>query len=198
MNTAFDDTKAKLEKFSSDRLSAFENAIKESNEEAQSLITIGLFMGVGTTLLLFATALPIVTSLRSSVVDVVKSLKDIAQEDGDLTVSIQTNNQDEIGDLVHWFNQFVAKLQNVVREICESSMPLANLASKLNDVSDQTQQTISAQQHSASDAKSAVDNMTASVTSVASSAAEAAEAASEASNAAGDGQRATGCPFYCK
>ncbi len=189
MNTAFDDTKAKLEQFSSDRLSAFENAIKESNEEAQSLITIGLFMGVGTTVLLFATALPIVTSLRSSVVDVVKSLKDIAQEDGDLTVRIQTNNQDEIGDLVHWFNQFVAKLQNVVREICESSMPLANLASKLNDVSDQTQQTISAQQHSASDAKSAVDNMTASVTSVASSAAEAAEAASEASNAAGDGQR---------
>lgn len=189
MNSAFDNATAKLQEFSDARLATFENAIEESNESAQSLITIGLIMGVGTTILLFATALPIVTSLRSSIVDVVKSLKDIAQEDGDLTVRIETNNKDEIGDLVHWFNQFVSKLQNVVREICESSMPLADLAQNLNQVSDQTRNTISAQQRSASDAKTAVDNMTVSVTSVASSAAEAADAASEASTAASDGQR---------
>ena len=189
MNSAFDNATAKLQEFSDARLATFENAIEESNESAQSLITIGLIMGVGTTILLFATALPIVTSLRKSVVDVVRSLKDIAQEDGDLTVRIETNNKDEIGDLVYWFNQFVSKLQNVVREICESSMPLADLAQNLNQVSDQTRNTISAQQRSASDAKTAVDNMTVSVTSVASSAAEAADAASEASTAASDGQR---------
>ncbi|WP_100643522.1 methyl-accepting chemotaxis protein [Alteromonas facilis] len=189
MNDAFDGATNQLKQFSDARLKAFENAIEESNDSAQSLITIGLFMGVGTTLLLFATALPVVTSLRSSIVDVVKSLKDIAQEDGDLTVRIQTANKDEIGDLVHWFNQFVAKLQNVVREISESSKPLADLAQNLNHVSDQTQTTIAAQQKSASDAKTAVDNMTMSVTSVATSAAEAAEAASDASSAASDGQR---------
>ncbi|MDM7859157.1 methyl-accepting chemotaxis protein [Alteromonas sp. ASW11-36] len=189
MNGAFDDAKARLERFSDDRLAAFQSAIKSSNEEANSLIYIGVFMGVITVVLLFAISLPIVTSLRSSIIDVVKSLKDIAQEDGDLTVRIETKNKDEIGDLVHWFNQFVAKLQNVVREICESSMPLAELARNLNQVSDQTQTTISAQQRSAADAKTAVDNMTVSVNSVASSAAEAAGAASDASNAASDGQR---------
>ncbi|WP_100657698.1 methyl-accepting chemotaxis protein [Alteromonas flava] len=189
MNDAFDAATSQLDSFSDKRLKTFQNAIEESNDSAQSLIYIGLVMGVGTTLLLFATALPVVTSLRSSIVDVVKSLKDIAQEDGDLTVRIETKNKDEIGDLVYWFNQFVTKLQNVVREICESSMPLADLANNLNQVSDQTQTTISAQQRSAADAKTAVDNMTMSVNSVATSAAEAAEAATNASTAASDGQR---------
>ncbi|MBT0586858.1 methyl-accepting chemotaxis protein [Alteromonas oceanisediminis] len=189
MNSAFDNATRRLDAFSDARLAAFESAISESNEAAQALITTGVIMGIATTIVLFATAVPIVISLRSSIVDVVKSLKDIAEEDGDLTVRIQTANKDEIGDLVYWFNQFVAKLQNVVREISESSMPLANLAQNLNSVSDQTQLTISAQQRSASDAKTAVDNMTSSVNSVASSASEAASAASDASNAASDGQR---------
>lgn len=188
MNSAFDSATEKLEAFSGARLGAFENAISESNQAAHSLITVGMIVGLGTMIALFATAVPIVLSLRSSIVDVVKSLKDIAQEDGDLTVRIKTENKDEIGDLVYWFNQFVAKLQNVVREICESSMPLANLAQNLNQVSDQTQTTIAAQQRSASDAKMAVDNMTISVNSVASSASEAAEAASDASGAASNGQ----------
>lgn len=188
MNSAFENATEQLQAFSDARLGAFESAISESNQAAQSLITVGIIMGLGTTIVLFATAVPIVLSLRSSIVDVVKSLKDIAQEDGDLTVRIKTENKDEIGDLVYWFNQFVAKLQNVVREICESSMPLANLAQNLNQVSDQTQTTIAAQQRSASDAKMAVDNMTVSVNSVASSASEAAAAATDASGAASNGQ----------
>lgn len=188
MNSAFDSATEQLQAFSDARLGEFKGAILESNEQAQSLITVGIIVGLGTMIALFATAVPIVLSLRSSIVDVVRSLKDIAQEDGDLTVRIKTENKDEIGDLVHWFNQFVAKLQNVVREICESSMPLANLAQNLNQVSDQTQTTISAQQRSAADAKMAVDNMTVSVNSVASSASEAAAAATDASGAASNGQ----------
>lgn len=189
MNSAYDENKLNLEKFRDARLAAFQNAIKDSNDQANLLISIGIAMGAITVLLLFVISIPIVSSLRSSIIDVVKSLRDIAQEDGDLTVRIETKNKDEIGDLVHWFNQFVAKLQNVVREICESSMPLAELAKNLNQVSEQTQTTISAQQRSAADAKTAVDDMTVSVNSVASSAAEAAGAATDASNAAGDGQR---------
>lgn len=189
MNNTFERTTANLTEFSQSRLSAFETAIQESNEAASSLIWVGLAMGLVTTLVLFATAFPIVSNLRKSIVDVVASLKDIAQEDGDLTVRIKTNNKDEIGDLVHWFNQFIEKLQGVVRDIGNSSKPLANLAQNLNQVSGNARQTIAAQQMSAADAKAAVDNMTQSVGAVAQSASEAASAASEASTAADDGQR---------
>ena len=113
----------------------------------------------------------------------------MAQEDGDLTIRIKTNNTDEIGDLVYWFNQFIAKLQGVVKDIGNSSKPLSNLAENLNQVSNQARQTISSQQMAAADAKAAVDEMTTSVGAVASSANEAALAAGEASTAADDGQR---------
>ena len=146
-------------------------------------------MGVITAILLLAVAIPIVQNLRSSILNVVKSLRDIAQEDGDLTVRLKTANRDEIGDLVYWFNQFVEKLQTVVGDIGKASHPLAALANNLNDVSENARNTISAQQMSASDAKAAVDNMTQSVNAVAQSAGEAAQAASDASSAAKDGQR---------
>jgi len=189
MNRIFDQTTVDLKAFSDSRLKAFESAIQKSNDAANSLIWVGLMMGAITTLVLFATAFPIVHNLRKSIVDVVASLRDIAQEDGDLTVRIKTNNKDEIGDLVYWFNQFIEKLQGVVKDIGNSSKPLSNLADNLNQVSGSARKTIASQQMAAADAKAAVDEMTQSVGAVARSASEAAQAASEASTAADDGQR---------
>lgn len=58
-------------------------------------------MCIVTTIALFAVAFPIVKGIKDSIVKVVHSLKDIAQEDGDLTVRIETHCEDEVGDLVH-------------------------------------------------------------------------------------------------
>ncbi|MGB3725765.1 MAG: methyl-accepting chemotaxis protein [Glaciecola sp.] len=188
MNTSFDTSTKELTAFNDMQLELFESAIERANDAANNLSWLGMVMGVITTVLLLAAAVPIVNNLRNSIVDVVNSLRDIAQEDGDLTKRIETANKDEIGDLVYWFNQFVEKLQTVVRDIGNSSKPLAALADNLNQVSSNARETITAQQLSASDAKSAVDNMTSSVNAVAQSASEAAEAATEASSAADDGQ----------
>ncbi|NMH59935.1 methyl-accepting chemotaxis protein [Alteromonas ponticola] len=189
MNQLFDSTTARLDAFSQARKTTFEEAIDLSNNAARALITVGIVMGVITTIILFATAIPIVLNLRGGVTDVVKSLRDIAQEDGDLTVRIQTKSKDEIGELVHWFNQFVAKLQNVVKDIGQSAKPLSDLAHNLNQVSDHTRNTINAQQQSAEEARHAVEHLTSSVNEVAGSAADAADAAAAASSASTDGQR---------
>ena len=189
MNTAFDNATTNLEAFNNDQLALFEAAIEDANERAQNLSWLGIVMGIVTTVLLLSAAVPIVSNLRNSIVDVVNSLRDIAQKDGDLTKRLETGNKDEIGDLVYWFNQFVDKLQRVVTDIGNSSKPLAALAENLNDVTTNARSTISAQQLSAADAKAAVDNMTSSVNAVAQSASEAATAATEASGAADDGQK---------
>ncbi len=188
MNKNYDDATNSLKQFESARLKEFEEAISESNSDASFLVTIGAIMGIATTIILFAVAVPIVHSIKDSIVQVVSSLRDIAQEDGDLTVRIQSNNKDEIGDLVHWFNQFMEKLQGVVKDIVNASLPLSELAQNLNQLTDDTNKTIEVQQSSATEAKSAVDALIHSVSSVAGSAAEAATAAGDASNAAGDGQ----------
>lgn len=188
MRDTYDATIAALTRFENARLQEFEAAISESNSDANFLVTIGAIMGIATTIILFAVAVPIVHSIRDSVIKVVNSLRDIAQEDGDLTVRIDSNNQDEIGELVHWFNQFMEKLQGVVKDIVNASLPLSELAQNLNQLTDDTNRTIEVQQSSATQAKSAVDDLTLSVSSVAASAAEAATAAGDASHAASDGQ----------
>jgi len=188
MNNNYDDAVKHLANFKDMRTKAFQTDIQEASDRGQSTVIIGSIMALLTIILLFATAIPIVRGIKGSIVQVVNSLKDIAQEDGDLTVRIKSNNQDEIGDLVHWFNQFMEKLQGVVKDIVNASLPLSQLAQNLNQLTDDTNKTIDVQQRSAGQAKTAVDEMTHSVIAVAESAAEAANAAGDASTAAEDGQ----------
>lgn len=188
MNENYDNTFKNLTDFKDVRTKAFQTDIQEASDSGESTVVIGGVMALLTIILLFATAVPIVNGIKGSIVQVVDSLKDIAQEDGDLTVRIQSNNKDEIGDLVHWFNQFMEKLQGVVKDIVNASLPLSQLAQNLNQLTDDTNKTIDIQQRAAGHAKTAVDEMTASVSAVAESAAEAASAAGDASAAADDGQ----------
>jgi len=189
MNDSFDAATQALSLVSEHQLNEFKQAIETSNQGAQRLSKIGMLIGVITAIVLLAVAIPIVRNLRLSILNVVNSLKDIAQEDGDLTLRIHTTNKDEIGDLVHWFNQFVEKLQSVVRDIGNASQPLANLADNLNSVASNARANIATQKESAASAKSAAANMTSSVDLVATNANEAAQAAIEASGAATDGQQ---------
>tara|TARA_R110002153_G_scaffold27084_5_gene84271 strand:- start:1308 stop:2927 length:1620 start_codon:yes stop_codon:yes gene_type:complete len=188
MNNNYDDAVKNLTNFKDVRTKAFQTDIRDASDSGQSTVVIGGVMALLTIILLFATAIPIVSGIKGSIVQVVNSLKDIAQEDGDLTVRIKSNNQDEIGDLVHWFNQFMEKLQGVVTDIVNASLPLSQLAQNLNQLTEDTNKTIDVQQRSATQAKTAVDEMSSSVRAVAESAAEAASAAGDASTAADDGQ----------
>lgn len=185
MNNNYDNAFENLTTFRDVRTKAFQTDIQDASDSGQSTVVIGGVLAFIVIILLLATAFPIVRGIKGSIVQVVNLLKDIAQEDGDLTVRIVSNNQDEIGDLVHWFNQFMEKLQGVVKDIVNASLPLSQLAQNLNQLTDDTNKTIEVQQRSAGQAKTAVDEMSHSVSAVAESAAQ---AAGDASSAADNGQ----------
>jgi len=189
MNSRYDEAINQLNGFKSSRQQTFEKAFEQYNSAQDFLFWLGLLMGVLTTLVLFGTAIPITKTITGNLTRVVKSLRDIAEEDGDLTIRIQTNAQDEVGDLVKYFNRFMEKLQRVVKDIVDTTLPLSDLAQNLNQLTDTTNQNISQQQGAAVHAKQAVDNMNHSVIAVAESAAEAARAADEASSASNNGQQ---------
>ncbi len=65
---------------------------------------------------------------------VVSMLRDIAQGEGDLTARLELNSADEIGELAGWFNTFVEKLQEVIRQIAENIDALGRAASTMSDV----------------------------------------------------------------
>lgn len=188
MNANYDNAISLVNQFIAARQSAFEQAFSEYNSAQDFLFWLGIIMGVVTTLILFGTAYPITSEIRGNLTRVVKSLRDIAQDDGDLTIRIQSNAQDEVGDLVRYFNLFMEKLQKVVKDIVQTTLPLSDLAQNLSQLTETTNRNIADQQGAATQAKNAVDDMNHSVVAVAESAAEAARAADEATNASNEGQ----------
>ncbi len=192
MNADYDATVKKLTAFRDVQLKQFTDSIDDANSQANQTITVGVIMMVITVMALFGTALPVVRGIDNSLGHIIRSLKDLAKEDGDLTVRIETKSKDELGDLAYWFNSFMEKLQGVVKEIVNTALPLSSLAQDLHQLTDDTNRTIAVQRKAADQAKVAVDDMSSSVVAEASSANEASSAANDSNSAADKGQQTVG------
>ncbi|MDJ0838673.1 MAG: methyl-accepting chemotaxis protein [Acidobacteriota bacterium] len=55
---------------------------------------------------------------------VVETIKDIAEGDGDLSVRLKSEFQDETGELCNWFNTFVGKLNDLIHRIDQTARVL--------------------------------------------------------------------------
>ncbi|MBI9089714.1 MAG: HAMP domain-containing protein [Desulfobacterium sp.] len=64
-------------------------------------------------------------------------MKDISEGEGDLTMRIHNQANDEIGELVQWFNTFVGKLQDLIKEIAGKTKDLDNAAANLSGITRQ-------------------------------------------------------------
>ncbi|MBF0259333.1 MAG: methyl-accepting chemotaxis protein [Desulfamplus sp.] len=78
--------------------------------------------------------------LSNPLKEVVNRLKDIAEGEGDLTMRLEEKSHDEIGELAHWFNIFIEKLQGIIGQIAEnsnhlnlSSQDMAKLSGQMSD-----------------------------------------------------------------
>ena len=171
------------------RLNEFKNNLQETTRAADELVRFGFILGLATIAAIFLVAVPVTRSINRNLTKVVQSLKEISQENGDLTKRLQTQSQDEIGDLVFWFNSFIEKLQGIVNHIVETSQPLESVAQHLIQVSEGANHSIGLQRSGANRAKRAMEEMSDSVTEVALNAAAAAKAASEANDTAREGQK---------
>jgi methyl-accepting chemotaxis protein len=130
----------------------------------------------------------IVSSIGTALGSLLISLKDIASGDGDLTKRIKKTSNDELGDVVDWFNQFVDKLHNSITDVVKSIGPLTSLSSDLGSLTSETL-AISANQNKATEQVSlVVEEMVSSVQAVSNNANSASEAANEADKAAKDGR----------
>ncbi|MCG8477630.1 MAG: methyl-accepting chemotaxis protein [Spirochaetales bacterium] len=65
-------------------------------------------------------------------------LRDIAEGEGDLTVSIATRTEDEIGALANHFNRFVGSLHEIVRTIKASIREAAGISQSLSTHSEES------------------------------------------------------------
>ena len=65
---------------------------------------------------------------------VVESLRDIAEGEGDLTLRLPVNTQDEIGALSTWFNTFIEKLQGIIGDLTKQAAAMEGSSRSLLEV----------------------------------------------------------------
>ena len=92
------------------------------------------------------------------------SLKDIAEGKGDLTVRLDVRGTDEIAELGSYFNQFVANLQEIMRNISNRSAFMKDISENLENQTTQIQSDITSISANISDLNFHTEEQSASVT----------------------------------
>ncbi len=115
------------------------------NRIGQRQFLLVVLVAVAIALALFV-GLMVANLITGPVRTTIDLLENIAQGEGDLTMRLDETRQNEIGRLSHWFNVFVAKLQNIVSDISGNAVHLNESADHFSSLSDTLNQ--SAQQMS--------------------------------------------------
>jgi len=119
---------------------------------------------------------------------VVDAMNEIAQGEGDLTRTIESQGDNEIGNLVNAFNQFVKKIQQLVSEVGTEIERMSTTVGNVSGIVDQTREGSLQQREQTEQVATAITEMTATVQEVAANASQAADSAQQADNNAQQGQ----------
>jgi methyl-accepting chemotaxis protein len=178
------------------------------NRELNLLMTVCTVAGIAVTVGLATLAVYASRKITQPLVAVSYSLKEIAQGDGDLRRRLDDTSKDETGELAHWFNVFVEKIQTVMARVAVTASELGTastdmfgtaqeLAQSAEKATDQSAsvaaaaeevsttmvgmtQTSQEMAQSIDSAAAAVEEMTASISGIATNAASAADVAEKA------------------
>ncbi len=116
---------------------------------------------------------------------VAKGLQAIAEGEGDLTMRLDIKNKDEIGMLAHWFNQFIQKMDELVKEIAGNAMQLGNSSGDLSRIAKQISDGTSLMSERSNSVAVASEEMSANMNSVAAATEQASTNVDMVANAAG-------------
>jgi methyl-accepting chemotaxis protein len=121
--------------------------------------------------------------------NIADSLRDIAEGEGDLTVSLEVKGDDETAELARAFNSFVGKIRNTVKKVAEVSTRLSLQNMELAEVSSSANDMAMRQQSETDQVATAITEFSQTSEVVAGNAAEVAAANNEASKETTQGIR---------
>lgn len=188
MNKNLNQTKTLMEVYSEEGLSAFNQTVDASNQAAKNALSVGVTITLVAIVVISFVAWTTSSVIGKAVRNLVRSLRGIATGDGDLTQRIEKTSNDELGEVVEWFNQFVDKLHHNIGEVVNSTRPLAGVSDDLRNLTSQTSAIAESQNHATEVVSDVVAQMVGSVQEVSGNASSAAEAATEADAAAKQGR----------
>ena len=98
--------------------------------------------------------------------NVVSNLTELAQGEGDLTSRLEVKSNDEVGQLALRFNQFVEKLQEMIRDITSGVGTLSSSSTELSAISEQLSTNAETTSGNANTVSAAVEEMSSNLNSV--------------------------------
>ncbi|MCU0688613.1 MAG: methyl-accepting chemotaxis protein [Phycisphaerales bacterium] len=119
--------------------------------------------------------------------NLIAMVRDVAEGEGDLTKRLNINRKDEIGQLGHWFDAFLGRLQDVMKQVAGNTDNVAAAAAEIAASSEEMATSLDKQQQQTQQVSAAVEEMSASVSEVAKKSASASQSATEAGNQASSG-----------
>lgn len=109
--------------------------LSRSQKAGNDSLSIGLITGALILGLLMFASYGLISATTGSLKRVSRSLQAIAEGEGDLSVRLQADGNDELGELVNWFNQFVEKLQCNIHALSQDAQELSLVSEKLRQSS---------------------------------------------------------------
>ncbi|OUR92477.1 hypothetical protein A9Q81_16095 [Gammaproteobacteria bacterium 42_54_T18] len=180
---------ALLAEFRAKNFRSFNDNIQASTDGADQALMLGVAISLATIAILVVVSGYVTFLVTGSIEKVVVSLKEIASGEGDLTRRIEHNAKDEMGKLVHWFNQFIEKLQATIGEVVSSVGPLNDVSRELERLSADNGKASSTQLESTLGMSRSIREMFDSLSENATNASSAADSASKADDNAKLGQK---------
>ncbi|WED22457.1 methyl-accepting chemotaxis protein [Vibrio sp. JC009] len=153
----------------------------KTNEDSR---VIGLTMGAILVALMMISGYLLKLSILKSVKRVTRSMRDIVEGEGDLTRRVSYEGRDELAELVHWFNEFIAKMHTSISSTQETIATLECVSVKLAETSQSSTSLIQSQESAMKSVSGSIQDLTSSVEAVADNAATASSQASHANDAA--------------
>ncbi|MCK8126280.1 methyl-accepting chemotaxis protein [Pseudoalteromonas sp. 2CM39R] len=115
-------------------------------------------------------------------------MNDIADGEGDLTVTVDDSSKDETGDVARAFNKFVAKIRTTITSVASETTQVASTSEELSIVSNTTSAAVKKLHDETQQVATAMTQMNATIQDVANSAENAASSASDSNNNAKAGE----------
>lgn len=153
------------------------------SSDSRMALGIGLLAVIAGLMLMWLTA----RGVTRPILKVADMLKDIATGEGDLTRRLDYKKDDELGQLVSWFNRFLDKLQPIIADVKLSVLDARSTADQSAAIAKQTSNGMQQQLREVDQVATAFQEMSATAHDVAHNAAQAADAARSADEATHEG-----------
>ena len=119
----------------------------------------------------------VATKIARTADDISNKMMDIAQGEADLSVRLPVLSQDEVGDIAHWFNEFVSKLEEVIISVKLAAIQVDSATQEVSAGSQGLSQATQEQASAIEQIAATIEEMTSSIKQNASNASDGREKA---------------------